>query len=441
MNDAYDLVVIGAGSGGLAAARRAHQLGKRVAIAEQEAIGGTCVNRGCIPTKLMIHAADFAKQQDLASSYGWVNPEGLFDWPAFKDALHAHVESLRQRQIQDLEGIDILRGQATFLEAHRLQVGDQIVYARYVLIAVGAHPRLPEIEGIEYALTSRDLFDLDQLPQSVLVAGGGYIGVEFSQILHRLGSQVLLVDTEPHVLDGFDLDLQTGVEQILAADGIQVLDQARLSRLEKTRTGLVATLADGRSFSVDQVLCALGRLSNLQNLALDRVAVSTDQGKIVVDPQGRTTVDHIFAVGDCTTQLRLTPVAKAEGEVAAEAMFGDRSVQVNYRWVPSAVFIHPEVATVGLSEEEARQEQQEIDIHYNSFSPLEYALSDESLEAFIKVVVHRPDQMILGVHLIAPRAADVIQALVPGLRKGLTISELQNTIGIHPSVGEELFAL
>ncbi|MEM8807306.1 MAG: FAD-dependent oxidoreductase [Cyanobacteria bacterium P01_G01_bin.38] len=440
-NRDYDLVVIGAGSGGLAAAKQAAKQGKRVAIAEKEAIGGTCVNRGCIPTKLMIYAADFAKQQSLASDYGWVNPEGLFDWPTFKQAMDDHIQSLRQTQSDHLGDIDILRGQAEFVDAHTLRIGEQTVTTEYVLIAVGARPKMPDIPGIKHALTSRDIFRLETLPDSFLIAGGGYIGVEFSQVLRSFGCRVTLVDSSSQVLDRFDKDIQERVKQILVDDGIKVIDGARLEEIAKGTDTLVATLDDGQTIKAKQILCALGRTGNIDTLNLEAVAVATEKDKIVVDDQGRTNTPNIFAVGDCTDKMLLTPVARAEALAAVETMFSDHDAQVSYRWVPSAVFMHPEVAMVGLTERAAREQYNQIEVHCDTFSPLKYALASESLESLIKLVVDPSTQNILGVHLVAPRAADLVQALVPALKKGLTVTELEQTIGIHPSVGEEIFAL
>ncbi|MEO0457992.1 MAG: FAD-dependent oxidoreductase [Cyanobacteria bacterium P01_A01_bin.114] len=437
----YELVVIGAGSGGLAAAKQAAKQGKRVAIAEKEAIGGTCVNRGCIPTKLMIYAADFAKQQTLASDYGWVNPEGLFDWPTFKQAMDAHIESLRQTQADHLDGIDILRGQAEFVDTHTLRIADQKVTAEFVLIAVGARPRMPDIPGIEHALTSRDIFQLETLPESFVVAGGGYIGVEFSQVLRSFGCQITLIDSSDHVLDRFDEAVQKRVKQILTDDGIKVIDGTRLEAIEKGADTLIAKLDNGQTFKTDQILCALGRTGNIDTLNLEAAGVTFKKSKIVVDEYGRTQTPHIFAVGDCTDKMLLTPVARAEALAAVETMFSDHSAQVSYRWVPSAVFMHPEVAMVGLTERAARDRYDQVEIHSETFSPLKYALAEESLKSLIKLVVDPNTQTILGVHLVAPRAADLVQALVPALKKGLTVAELEQTIGIHPSVGEEIFAL
>lgn len=437
----YDLVVIGAGSGGLSAAKRADKLGKRVAIAEKNVIGGTCVNRGCIPTKLMIYAAEFAKQQAIASGYGWVNPKGKFDWPSFKQAMDNHVRAIRQKQIEKLEGIDILRGQATFIDAHTLEIEGQKSTSEFVLIAVGGRPTMPDLPGIEHAIDSRQILNLETLPDSFLIAGGGYIGVEFSQVLRCYGRQVTLVESNPHVLDGFDQDIQARVKQTLIDDGIALITDTRLNKIEKGTDCLAAELSNGKTVKAGQILCALGRTANADTLNLAAVNIDTEKGMIAVDPQGRTQEPNIFAIGDCTATMLLTPVAKAEGTTAAEAMFGDSSAQVDYDWIPSAVFMHPEVAMAGLTEQAARDRYDQIEIKCNTFTPLKYAITSNPIEALIKLIIDPKTQKIIGIHMAAPRAADLVQALVPALKQGLTAAELAQTIGIHPSTGEELFCI
>ena len=435
----YDLVVVGSGSGGLSAAKTAKDLGKRVAIAEKNKVGGTCVNRGCIPTKLMIYAAEFAKSQQIASDYGWSKCDQTFDWQTFKRAMDGHVQSVRESQVEGLEGIDLLRGQAKFIDAHTLEIDGEPVSTEFVLLAVGAKPKMPDIPGIEYALDSRDVFDLEEMPRSWVVVGGGYIGVELAQVFHCYGCEVTVVDSKPHVLDGFDGDVQKRVRQILEDDGIKVVDSARLKEIEKAENGFKVTLDNDTTENADQVLCALGRSANIETLNLEAIALQTSKGKIVVDNQKRTNVQTIFAIGDCTDTILLTPVAIAEGEAAVKTMF-QAPEQVDYRWVPSAVFMHPEVSMVGPTEAEAKKQKIEFEQVCSTFTPLKYGMAkSDSMEAFIKLLVEPNSQKIISLHLVAPRAADMIQMLVPALKQGLTLSELNDTIPVHPSTGEELF--
>lgn len=437
----YDLVVIGAGSGGLAAARRAKALGKRVAIAEKNLVGGTCVNRGCIPTKLMIYAAEFAQSPSLAKKYGWTDCEAKFDWSLFKQSMHEHLHSIRESQLEGLDGIDLLRGEAQFVDAHTLEVDQQKITSEFVLIAVGSKPLMPDLPGMEHAISSKDVFDLEQLADSFVIAGGGYIGVEFAQIFRYFGCEVTLVDSNPHVLDGFDHAIQKRAKETLERDGVRVVDQARLESIEKTADGFKTLLDNGKEIEAKQVLCALGRVPNTKGLNLDAVAVTLEKGNVVVDEFKRTAVDNIFAVGDCTKTIMLTPVAKAEGEAAVETMFGEAR-QVDYRWVPSAVFMHPEHAMVGPTEKEAKEQNIDYKVVEDTFTPLKFAMADgDSMTSHLKLLVSPKREEILSVHLSMPRSADLVQMLVPALKKGLTLSDLREVIAVHPSTGEELFCL
>ena len=441
----YDLLVVGAGSGGLSAAKRAAKLGKKVAIAEKKHLGGTCVNRGCIPTKMMIYAAEFAKQRSIASDYGWTNKkrefDDQFDWLSFKQSMDSHVESLRKMQAENLEGVEILRGQAEFVDTHRLKVDGREVTSEFVLLSVGSRPKLPDLEGMDLALDSRDVFDLESLPASFAIIGGGYIGVELAQVFQFYGCKVTLVDSQPYVLDGFDADVQKRVKQILTDNGVTVVDADRLEKIEKDNSGFTATLESGKTVSADRIICALGRTANVDTLNLDAVGVTAEKGKIVVDECKRTNVETVFAVGDCTDTVMLTPVAIAEGEAAVETMFSGKEKKIDYRWVPSAVFLDPEIAMVGPTEEQAKEQGEAFEVVSSTFTPLRYAITSESLEAMIKLLVRSSDQQILAVHMVAPRAADLVQTLVPALKKGLTVDELREVIPIHPSTGEEIFSL
>ena len=435
----YDLLVVGSGSGGLAAAKRARNLGKRVAIAEKNVVGGTCVNRGCVPTKLMVYAAEFAKHQKIESDYGWSSASQQFDWQTFKHSMDSHVSAIRDSQIENLEGVELLRGQAEFVDAHTLTINGEKISAEFVLLSVGAKPKIPDLPGIEHALDSKDIFDLEELPQTLIVVGGGYIGVELAQVFRCYGLAVTVVDSNPHVLDGFDGEVQERVRTILEDDGIKVVDNAKLKEIEKAENGFKVVLDNDTTEGAEQIICALGRSANIETLKLDAVSVKTNKGKIVVDDYKRTAQSNIFAVGDCTDTIMLTPVAKAEGEAAVETMFG-KPTAIDYRWVPSAVYMHPEVAMVGPTAEEAEEQGIKFESESSTFTPLKYAMAkSDTMQAFIKYMVEPETQRIISLHLIAPRAADIVQMLVPALKKGLTLSELKETISVHPTTGEELF--
>ncbi len=438
----YELVVIGAGSGGLSAAKRAAKLGKKVAIVERDVIGGTCANRGCVPTKLMTYAAGFASQRSLSANYGWreVSASGsAFDWPTFKRAMDQHIDAIRDSITESLEDIEILRGTAEFVDAHTLRVDEQEITAEFVLLAVGGRPKMPDIPGIEHAIDSRDAINFETLPKSLVIAGGGYIGVELAQIFCEMGCEVTLVESNPFVLDSFDEDVQRLTKQFLVDGGVKVVDDTRLKEIEKGSDRLVATLSDGSTISAEKVLCALGRTANIDTLNLGATEVVTEKGMVVVGEGGRTQAPNIFAIGDCTATMLLTPVAKAEGAAAISTMFEEKKVSIDYAWIPTAVFTHPEVAMIGLTEAAARSQSNEVEIKSKSFAPLKYAMADSSLKAFIKLVVDATSGQILGVHMVGPRAADIVQGLTPALKKGLTMDELRAVVAVHPSTGEEMF--
>ncbi len=438
----YELVVIGAGSGGLSAAKRAAKLGKKVAIVERNVIGGTCANRGCVPTKLMAYAAGFAKQREISSDYGWRDAShsgSAFDWPTFKQAMDQHIEAIRDSITESLEGIDILRNTAKFIDAHTLQIGEKEVTAEFVLLAVGGRPKMPDIPGIEYAIDSRDAINFETLPKSLMIAGGGYIGVELAQIFCSMGCEVTLVESNPFLLDGFDEAVQQRTKQFLIDGGVKIFDDVRLKDIEKDSDGFVATLSDGTTISANKILCALGRTANTDTLNLEVTDVVTDKGMVEVGEGGRTRSPNIFAIGDCTATMLLTPVAKAEGTAAVSTMFEAEKVSIDYGWIPTAVFTHPEVAMIGLTEEAARRQSDSVAIKSKTFAPLKYAMTASSLEAFIKLVIDENSQQILGVHMVGPRAADIVQGLTPALKKGLTMDELREVIAVHPSSGEEMF--
>jgi glutathione reductase (NADPH) len=441
----YDLLVIGAGSGGLSAAQTAAQLGARVAIADPGAVGGTCVNRGCVPKKLMVFAANFARQQRLAKNYGWVNLCGTFDWPALKAAIEQELDHLRQvyRAKLTKAGVVLIDCPASFLDAHTVTLGNRTVTVDKVIIAVGAKPVKPDLPGIDCGLTSRDIFHLASLPEQLTIVGGGYIGAEFSNIFNTLGCQVNLIEKSHLILDGFDDTLRKTLHYSLMEQGIRLIAGTSLQSIEKTPTGSKLSLSGDREDTLiaDTLLLALGRAPNLEGLGLDKAGVEVEQGAIAVDDYSRTSQPNIFAVGDCTNRLPLTPVAKAEGTAAANTLFGSEPQKVSYRWVPSAVFCVPEAATVGWTEAQAREQNARVDVLCYRFTPLHYTLSPQKQESLIKLVVEAQSGQILGVHMVGDESAEIVQGLIPALKQGLTVADLKATIGIHPTSGEEMFSL
>jgi glutathione reductase (NADPH) len=442
----YDLFVIGAGPSGLTAAKRAAQYGAKVAISDYSYPGGTCANRGCVPKKLMVYAADFAKLIPDAVGYGWSKANTSFDWQALVEAVAQEIEKIRQSQFESLAdaGIKFYGDRASFVDAHTLTVGGQKVTADTVLIAVGGKPFKPPIPGIEYAVTSDDMFHLKQLPQRIGIIGGGYIGVEFASILCSFGVQVTLMNHEDCILEGFDQDVQERVRQSLTNRGIQIFCNTTAQEIQPGSEDLCLVLEGDcpEKLTVDLVLCATGRAPNLEDLGLDKAGVEVDKKAIVVNERNCTSQPNIFAVGDCTNQQQLTPVARADGLVFAEQVFGKNSQPKDYTYIPSAVCTRPEVATVGLTEAQAREKLGDAVQGFSTeFLPLFHKLSQRQEKSFFKLVVDRQCDRVLGIHMVGEHAAEILQGFVPALEMGLTKQQLDRTIGIHPSSGEEMFSM
>ncbi|MEL6319798.1 MAG: FAD-dependent oxidoreductase [Cyanobacteria bacterium J06626_14] len=442
----YDVMVIGAGSGGLAAAKAAAAYGAKVAIAESNQPGGTCVNRGCIPKKLMVQAATFVEHQQIAKAHGWTNPDGAFAWDTLKSTIDQHLEKLRQSQRQTLQeaNVEIIAGSAQLINAHTVAVGDREIQAKHIIIATGSQPMLSDMPGIELALTSRDMFQLDQLPKHLAIVGGGYIGVEFGCMLAQLGTRITLIDTDAQVLSGFDPDLRAFVQERLQRLGIHFIAQAACKEIETNGSALRLSLSGEhtQSATADAVLMAVGRTPNVELLGLEDAGVELNDGYVAVDDYGQTTQDSVYAIGDCVGRLPLTPVAIAEGKAVAQTICQQQPTTVDYRWIPSAVFSTPPVASVGWSETVAKEHiGDDVETICHSFTSLSHSLMDDPQQSLIKLVLCKSSRQVLGVHIGGKQAPNLIQGIIPALRRKLTLDELTNTPGIHPTSGEELFAL
>lgn len=443
----YDLFIIGAGPGGLAASKQAATYGVRVAVAESEAIGGTCINRGCIPKKLIVYAADFALQERIAPTYGWSECKRHLDWSRLIEAVQQQVEKRRQSYLQTFQkaGIELIRGRATFIDPHTIEIDGRKVTADKILIAVGGQPIKPKIPGIEHAITSREMFQLPQLPKRLAIVGGGYIGVEFSSMMNAFGVEVTLMDRDEQILSGFDDDLRSGVQNGLSQRGIKFFGSTTAKEIKRESGELQITLSgvSPQTLTADTILIATGRSSNTNNLGLENANVEVgEKGQITVDEYSRTTQENIFAVGDCSTRVPLTPVARAEGRAVANTLFGKRSQKIDYDFVPSAVFARPEAAAVGMSEAKAREKFGEsVQCLHTEFEPLFYTMTDEKEQAMMKLVVDGKSDRVLGAHMIGERAADIIQSLAVAIKQGVTKQEVEATIGIHPTTGEEFLLL
>jgi glutathione reductase (NADPH) len=442
----YDLVVIGAGPGGLAAGKQVAGYGARVAIAEQDLVGGTCVIRGCIPEKLMSFAAEFSEDSEDAAGYGWNQEMNIFDWQHFLAAKEQEIHRLSQVHNQTLEkaGVELIKGKATFSDAHTLEVAGRQITADKILIAVGAKAVKPEIPGIEHAITAGQLFNLKQQPQHLAVLGGDYIAVKLAGIMNNLGSQVTQVIPEDHILSAFDKDIGIAVTESLTKRGIQILDNTTVKEIKPVgdELDLVLSSKNQNTLSVDTILDGTRRVPNISGLALEKAGVTVTQNTVVVDEYCRTTQANIFAVGDCINRLNFTPVAIAQGRAFADTEFGNKPHSVCYECVPATVSSHPEAATVGLSEAQAREQLGDfVQCYRSKFRPLLHSLAKRDEKTLIKLVVDSRSDRVLGAHMVGEGAIDIIQCLALAIRMGVTKKDFDATIGIHPSVAEEFFTL
>ena len=440
----YDLFIIGAGSAGLAAAKQAASYGKRIAIAEQEAIGGTCINRGCIPKKLIVYAADFALKERFASGYGWNECKRHLNWSSLITTVHQQIEKRHQSYLQTLQknGIELIQSHATFIDPHTMEIDGRKVTSDKIIIAVGGYPLKPKIPGIEHAITSREMFQLEQLPKRLAIVGGGYIGVEFSSMMNAFGVEVTLMDRDELILSGFDDDIRSGVQNGLGKRGIKFLGNTTAKEIKQVNGELQIILSGDRpqTITADTILIATGRTPNTKNLNLENANVEVgEKGAITVDDYNRTSQENIFAIGDCSTKVPLTPVARSEGRAVANTIFGDTE-KLNYDYVPSAVFARPEAASVGMSEAKAREKFGNVQCLHTRFEPLFYTMTNQAEQAMMKLVLDGSDR-VLGAHMVGEHAADIIQSLAVAIRKGVTKQDVEATIGIHPTTGEEFLLL
>ncbi len=444
-NAEVDLFVIGGGSGGVRAARIASGHGARVAIAEQSRYGGTCVIRGCVPKKLFVIASRFRDAFDEAEGFGW-RVEAHFDWPtlrAAKDREVGRLEAIYRRNLQ-ASGVEVIDARAVLEDETtvHLPASDRRVRARHILIATGGRPVKPAYPGAELACTSDDLFDMPELPSSMLIEGGGFIAVEFGCLMQRLGVRVTLVYRGDRILRGFDDDLRQHVAEAMTRDGIDIVTSDTVRAIEADGAGLTVHLAGGTTRHVDRVLAATGRAPNVDGLGLERAGVATGpRGAIRVGPDSSTSRSTVWAVGDVTDRLALTPVAIREGHAFADTVFGQRPWICDHENVPAAVFGTPEIGTVGLTEQAARARHGEIDVYRTRFRPMSNVLARVPAPMLMKLVVARATQVVVGVHLCGPDAAEMIQLAGIAVNAGLTKMQFDRTVAVHPTAAEELVTL
>jgi glutathione reductase (NADPH) len=440
----YDLLVIGAGSGGVRAARMAAGFGARVAIAEDRYMGGTCVNVGCVPKKLYVYAAEYGKSFEDARGFGWHADNARFNWATLRDNKKTEISRLNAvyRRMLDGSGAQVLDGRARIIDAHTVAIDGISYSAEKLLIATGGWPHIPEFPGSEYALTSNEIFDLDSFPERVVIVGGGYIAVEFAGIFNGLGAQTTQLYRGPLFLRGFDTDIRAHAAREIAKSGVDLRFEVNVESISPGADGLHLTLTDGTALQADAVLYATGRKANLDGLGLENVNVEVNQhGAIAVDEHYRTSEPSIFALGDVTGRVELTPVALAEGMSFARRQFGALEQTVDYDFIPTAVFCQPTIGTVGFTEDAARATFKDITLFKTSFKAMKHTLSGRDERTFMKVIVESATDRVVGVHMMGPDAGEIIQGIAIALRAGATKAIFDTTIGIHPTAAEEFVTL
>jgi glutathione reductase (NADPH) len=446
MNFDVDLFVIGAGSGGVRAARIAAGHGAKTMVAEEFRIGGTCVIRGCVPKKLLVYASRFADAFHDAKGFGWSVGETHFHWPALVAAKEKEITRLSHAYRVNLEaaGGELTEQRAFVTGAHQVRLADgREIAARHIIVATGAHPeRLPGVEGLEHAITSNEIFDLEKFPRRLLVIGGGYIAVEFASLFRRLGSEVIQVMRAENVLRGFDEDMRAGLREEMVRAGVKFKFGCLPARIEKLAKGLCVHLSDGERFDVDQALVATGRKPNTKGLGLEAAGVALDAaGAIVVDADSTSSVPSIHAVGDVTNRINLTPVAIREGHVLADRLFGGGTARADHENVASAVFSTPEIGAVGLTERQAAERYAVVDIYQANFRPMKATLTGGAERTIMKLIVDAASDRVVGAHILGAEAAEMIQVLAIAIKMGARKADLDATMAVHPTAAEELVTL
>lgn len=441
----FDLFVIGAGSGGVRAARFAAGFGARVAVAESRYLGGTCVNVGCVPKKLLVYGAHFEEELRQAKGYGWTSGEPAFDWSTLIANKNREIERLNgiYRKLLVDSGVKLLEGHARLVGGQHVEVDGQRYSARHILIATGGWPQKPDIPGAEHAITSNEAFYLEQLPQRVLVVGGGYIAVEFASIFHGLGAKTSLLYRRDLFLRGFDESLRVHLRDEMEKKGVDLQFNSDIRRIDKQADGtLKVTLADGRVLETDCVFYATGRRPMLDNLGLENTRIEQDdRGFIRVDNLYRTTDPYVLAIGDVIGRVQLTPVALAEGMAVARRLFRPEEYRpLSYELIPTAVFSLPNIGTVGLSEQQAR-EKHRVKVFESRFRPMKLSLTESQERTLMKLVVDADSDRVLGCHMIGPEAGEIIQGLAVAMKAGATKRDFDDTLGIHPTAAEEFVTM
>lgn len=442
----YDLFVIGAGSGGVRAARMAAGMGVRVAIAENRYLGGTCVNVGCVPKKLFVYASHFHEDFMAARGFGWSVTDPKFDWPRLLAQKNVEIKRLQgvYESLLNNSGVTIIEGQAGLLDAHTVAVGDRQYRSERILIATGGWPSIPDIPGKEYVVSSNEMFALDQLPKRILIVGGGYIAVEFAGIMHGLGVATTLCYRGDKLLRGFDEDIRTFVAQEMQKKGINILFNTHINAIEKKANGFTVRTGQDTELEAELILYATGRAPNIAGLGLELLGVELgENGAIKVNDGYQTNIPSLFALGDVTDRISLTPVATAEAAALVNRLYSEQRTPVDYDNIPTAVFSQPNIGTVGLTETEARKRYSDSDVAVfkSVFTPMKHTLSGLDEKTLMKMIVRRSTDQVLGIHMVGPDAGEIIQGMAVAIRAGATKAVFDSTIGIHPTAAEEFVTM
>ena len=440
----FDLFVIGAGSGGVRAARMAAGLGVKVAIAENRYLGGTCVNVGCVPKKLLVYASHFREDFQAAQGFGWTMNEPQFEWTRLLSQKNQEITRLQgiYEGLLTNSGVTLIEGQARLLDAHTVRVGEQQYCCERILIATGGWPSIPDFPGKEYVVSSNEMFALEKLPDRILIAGGGYIAVEFAGIMHGLGVKTTLCYRGDKLLRGFDEDIRDFVAQEMRKKGIDILFNTQINVIEKSDSRLIATTNEGRQLEADLVLYATGRTPNSAGLGLEALGVELDAKRAIKVNEGyQTNIPSLYALGDVTDRLNLTPVATAEAMALVNSLYSDQRTPVDYDNIPTAVFSQPCIGTVGLTEAVARNRYEDIDSYKSVFTPMKHTLSGLGEKTLMKMIVRRSTDRVIGIHMVGADASEIIQGMAVAIRAGATKAVFDSTIGIHPTAAEEFVTM
>ncbi|MGV3479439.1 MAG: glutathione-disulfide reductase [Sphingobium sp.] len=442
----YDLFTIGAGSGGVRASRVASAHGAKVAVAEEYRVGGTCVIRGCVPKKLLVYGAHFAEDLKDARRFGWNVPDCSFDWSVLRDNVLADVDRLEKAYTETLGNhkVEVIRERAVVKGPHEIElVSGRTVTAGKILIATGAWPLIPDVPGAEHGITSNEVFNLPELPRRVVIAGGGYIANEFAGIFNEFGSKVTIVNRSDAILRGYDEQIRDRLLQISMIKGIEFRFNAPFEKIEKLEDGSLRIFMQGCDpIEADCLLFATGRRPKSDGIGLEDAGVAlNEKGAVIVDEDNRTSVDSIYAVGDVTDRVQLTPVAIREGQAFADTVFGEKPHRVDYGCIPSAVFSHPPLAGVGMTEGQARNKLGSIKVYQSDFRPMKNVLAGRNERSLYKMIVDAASDRVVGLHMIGPDAPEILQAAAVAVKAGLTKQAFDDTVALHPSMAEELVLL